>query len=185
MRFLHKTLTSAAVILALAGVVIAAHARDAEVGKPAPPIEARTIGGAPFSLAAQKGKVVVLNVWATWCGPCREEMPALDAYYKKYRSRGLEMLALSVDVAADLPKVRELMQAFSFPAALISDANVGGYGRMRAMPQTFVIDANGILRRDGFVDKGVVSEDLLERVVTPLLPVGAATAPTSNTGKAR
>lgn len=151
-----------------------AYAREAEVGKPAPAIEARTMSGAHFSLAAQRGKVVIINIWATWCGPCRAEMPALDAFYKKHRAEGVELLALSADVAGDLPQVRAVMQAFSFPAALISDTQMSGYGRMRQIPQTYIIDANGVLQRDGFVDKGVVDTALLERVITPLLPAPQA-----------
>ena len=154
---------------ALASTVSSASARDAEVGKPAPPIVARTLSGDQFSLAAQRGTVVIINVWATWCGPCRAEMPALDAFYKKHRADGLALLAVSADVASDLPQVREVMKNYGFPAAVISEAQMSGYGRMRQIPQTYVIDADGMLRRDGMVDKGVVDTALLEEVVAPLL----------------
>ncbi len=59
-----------------------------DVGQPAPALVAQELSGQTFDLAAQRGKVVVINFWATWCPPCRKEMPALDAFYRKYHSQG-------------------------------------------------------------------------------------------------
>lgn len=154
------------VFFCLAGTAVA---RDAESGKAAPPLDAKTLDGQHFTLAGHAGKVVIVNIWATWCGPCREEMPALEDFYRKHHGEGLELLAISADDAGDLPQVREVMKAFSFPSALLRDTRMSGYGRIRQIPQTYVIDARGILRRDGFVDKGMIDRELLERVVTPLL----------------
>jgi cytochrome c biogenesis protein CcmG/thiol:disulfide interchange protein DsbE len=146
-----------------------ANARDAQLGQQAPAIELKTLDGQSFSLAKEKGKVVILNFWATWCGPCREEMPALDAYYKKHHADGLEMLAISIDVPDDLDKVKQVMKSFSFPAALLNSAGLPAYGRIRQMPQTYVIDRQGILRRDGFIEKGKIDTAILDEAVTPLL----------------
>lgn len=144
-------------------------ARDTEEGKPAPPIEAQTLDGRHFTLAAQAGKVVIVNFWATWCPPCREEMPALEAYYDKHHNEGLELLAISVDAPDDLAKVKEVMKAYRFPAALIDNASLSGYGRIRQIPQTYLIDRQGILRRDGMKEKGKIDVATLEQAVTPLL----------------
>ena len=144
-------------------------AREAETGKQAPALEARTLDGAPFTLAAQNGKVVIVNFWATWCGPCRAEMPALDAFYRRHRDEGLVVLAVSADAEGDLQKVREAMRSFSFPAAMMSATTMTGYGRIRSIPQTYVIDTRGMLQRDGFSEKGTVDAETLERVVTALL----------------
>ena len=166
LRSCRNAFCLAAVFVTFSGSV---HARDAEEGMPAPAIEAQTLNGQRFSLAAAKGKVVIINFWATWCGPCREEMPALEAFYREHGSDGLEVLAISTDISTDLSKVQDAMKPFSFPAALISQTRIDGYGRIRQIPQTYVIDAQGILRRDGFKEKGKIDSDFLERVVTPLL----------------
>ena len=73
----------------------------AEVGRPAPSLVASDLNGQTFDLSALRGKVVVVNFWATWCPPCREEMPALNAFYERYHSKGLEMIGLSTDRARD------------------------------------------------------------------------------------
>ncbi len=64
---------------------------------------------------APRGKVALINVWAGWCPPCREEMPLLDAFYRKYRAQGAGLLASSADDAGDEDGVRRIMQRFSFP----------------------------------------------------------------------
>jgi thiol-disulfide isomerase/thioredoxin len=138
-------------------------------GKPAPALEAKLLDGQALSLASQSGKVVVINFWATWCAPCRAEMPALDAFYRKHRDEGLVVLAISLDEPDKEAKVREVMKAFSFPAALGSQSDFKGYMRIWRLPLTFVVDRSGVLRQnDWFGDPGL-DEALLERTVTPLL----------------
>jgi cytochrome c biogenesis protein CcmG, thiol:disulfide interchange protein DsbE len=140
-----------------------------EEGKAAPALEARLLSGESFSLGNAAGKVVVINFWATWCAPCRAEMPALDAYYRKHRDKGLVVLALSMDEPKDEAKVRAVMKAFAFPAALGPQSDFKGYMRIWRLPLTFVVDRSGILRsKDWYGDPGI-DEALLERTVTPLL----------------
>jgi cytochrome c biogenesis protein CcmG, thiol:disulfide interchange protein DsbE len=143
--------------------------RDPEEGQPAPRAEAKLLDGSTFSLAGQTGKVVILNFWATWCTPCRKEMPALEAYYEKHQAEGLAMLAISMDAPQDESKVRELMRAYSFPAAMMGDAGVKGYGRIWRVPLTFVIDRRGILRKDAWHGDPIIDLEQLEKLVTPLL----------------
>jgi cytochrome c biogenesis protein CcmG/thiol:disulfide interchange protein DsbE len=138
-------------------------------GKPAPGIEAKLLDGSVFSLAAQSGKVVLVNLWATWCAPCRAEMAAFDAYYRKHRDEGLQFVAISVDDPKDDAAVREVMREFAFPAALVRDANIKGYGRIWRIPLTFVIDRKGILQKGDWYGNPGFDVPLLEATVTPLL----------------
>ena len=147
----------------------AALARGPEVGKAAPALQATLLDGSQFRNADQTGQVIILNFWATWCAPCRAEMPALDAYYQKHRAEGLKILAISMDEPEDEAKVRQVMATFSFPAAMARNANFKGYGRIWRIPLTFVIDRDGILRKDGWYGDSGIDLPMLEKTVTPLL----------------
>jgi len=146
-----------------------AWAKGLVVGAPAPSIEATLLDGSRFSLAQARGKVVVVNVWATWCGPCRAEMPALETFYKAHRDDGLVVLALSADDPGDMAQVRTVMRDFSYPCAMAHDAKLAGYGRLWRVPLTFVVDRDGILRRDGFTAAPTIDAAALEQDVLPWL----------------
>ncbi len=135
----------------------ALQAKGPEVGKVAPPYQVKLLDGSHLSDADQLGDVVILNFWATWCVPCRAEMPALEAYYQKHRAEGFKLVAISMDQPEDEAKVRQVMATFSFPAAMARDANFKGYGRIWRLALPFVIDRGGILRKDGWYgDAGIV-----------------------------
>jgi cytochrome c biogenesis protein CcmG, thiol:disulfide interchange protein DsbE len=158
------------IALALAGLlVVHGHAVAISEGAPAPALDGRLFDGSRFSLADHAGKVVVLNFWASWCAPCREEMPALDAYYRRHRSEGLEMIAISMDNPKDEAKAREIMRAFAFAGAFAREMNIKGYGRIWRLPLTFVIDRQGVLRKDGWYGESLLDTATLEATVTPLL----------------
>jgi cytochrome c biogenesis protein CcmG, thiol:disulfide interchange protein DsbE len=138
-------------------------------GAPAPALHGTLFDGTHFSLEDYAGKVVVLNFWATWCAPCREEMPALDAYYRRHRSEGLEVVAISMDNPKDEAKARDMMQAYAFSAAFGRELSLKAYGRIWRLPLTFVIDRQGVLRKDGWTGDPLLDAVTLEKVVTPLL----------------
>jgi thiol-disulfide isomerase/thioredoxin len=155
-------------LMFLAILLAAPTLHAAQVGAAAPLFTATLMDGGRFS-TADSGGVVLINFWATWCEPCRKEMPALDAYYRKHREQGLKMVAVSMDDPADAAKVRQVMRAYAFPAAMVADVQAKGYGRIWHIPMTFVIDRNGVLRKDDWSEPNGLDEATLERVVTPLL----------------
>ncbi|WP_051710412.1 TlpA family protein disulfide reductase [Andreprevotia chitinilytica] len=157
-------LAIAALCLATA---IPSYAIDA--GKPAPAFTAKSLAAKSINLAVLAGKVVVINFWATWCSPCRQEMPALDAFYRQHQAEGLEVIGVSVDDNADLPLVKTLAQAVSYPIAMSDDASFSGYGRIWRVPLTFVIDRKGIVRTNGWQGDTLIDAATLESTVLPLL----------------
>jgi peroxiredoxin len=123
-------------------------ASPGSVGTAAPAYESRTLDGAPASLAALKGKVVLLNVWATWCHPCRDEIPELEALHQRFRARGLEVIGVSVDAAGMEAGIRSFMTDFrmTYPVWLDPDERVSAQFLTTGVPETFLIDRAGVIR---------------------------------------
>ena len=140
-----------------------------QAGDSVPALVLTQLDGKDFDLAAEKGHVVVLNFWATWCEPCREEMPVLDAFYRKYRDRGVVVFGLSEDDTDEAGEVRTMMAAFAYPAALARGAREDGFHMPRALPLTYVIDGQGVIRAKLWPSGTPVTEENLERAVEPLL----------------
>ena len=154
----------------LAAAPLALAAAPPAVDQPAPRLVVPQLDGHPFDLAKLRGKVVLVNVWATWCSPCREEMPTLNAFYRRYHSHGLVLLGLSIDEASDAAQARQVMKQFSYPGALASAAKVNGFGEPIAVPITYVIDAHGVIRAQLQAEgPSGVSKQALEAAVLPLL----------------
>ena len=128
--------------LGLANAAATAHAAPV-TGRPAPPLVGRTLDGQRFDLAALRGRVVVINLWATWCGPCREEMPALDAFSRQYASRGVVVVGLTEDKPQALPMAQRIMGSFVYPAVPAATATEDGFGMPPSLPVTVVIGRTG------------------------------------------
>ena len=143
-----------------------------EEGKAVPAFEIATTDGKLFKVSEARGEVIVVNLWATWCTFCREEMPALETYYQRHKSEGLRVIAVSMDEAGEDSKVKEIMQAYSYPAGVGRLSNLKAFGRIWRLPMTFVIDRSGILRKDGSEGDPKIDLASLEREVTPLLKAG-------------
>jgi peroxiredoxin len=122
-----------------------------DIGTPAQDFRLMDLDGTVHSLSQHQGKVVFLNFWATWCGPCKVEMPAMESLYQAFRSQGLEILAVSVDQqgAAVTRPFKEAM-GLSFPILHDSDYQVGLTYGARTLPMTYVIDRKGVIRQRVF-----------------------------------
>jgi thiol-disulfide isomerase/thioredoxin len=140
------------------------------VGKPAPPLALHTLDGQTLSTESLRGKVVILAFWATWCAPCREELPLLSSYAKAHADQGLQVLGFSLDAADNLAMVRQVAAGLSFPVGLLGSEWAGDYGRIWKLPVSFTIDRSGVLVDISWDDaQPGWTEARLQRVVTPLL----------------
>lgn len=145
-------------------------AHHLKVGEPAPPLVLHTLDGKSISTSDLKGQVVVVTFWATWCEPCREELPLLSAYAAEHKADGLAILGFSLDDADNLEAVKKVAATLSFPTGLLGSPWAGGYGRVWRIPVSFVIDRNGNLVEDGWGEaEPAFTRARLEREITPLL----------------
>lgn len=117
-----------------------------DVGAQAPEFSYPTLGGGTKSLGDYRGKVVLVNVWATWCNPCREEMPSIERLYQMMKGQPFEILAVSIDVrgATDVePFAKQL--GLTFPILLDGDGEIQDLYQTTGVPESFIIDKNGVV----------------------------------------
>ena len=128
-----------------------------QIGKKAAEFSLPAVNGETIALQSLRGKVVLLNFWATWCGPCRQELPELARVQEKFRDRGLAVVAVTVDnevenVRAFLKKYDIKLQALWDKKKKVADAYV-----VEKMPSSYLIDRNGVVR---FIHRGYTPEEL-------------------------
>jgi len=147
-----------------------ASAHTLRIGDPAPPATLTTLNGEHITTTELLGSVVILTFWATWCVPCRDELPLLSAYLTLHGSAGLRILGFGLDGPEQIDAVRAVAQKLAFPVGLLGDARMPGYGRIWRIPVSFTIDRQGRLIDNGWQDSQPVwTQERLERIVTPLL----------------
>jgi len=147
-----------------------ARANDLHVGERAPPATLVTLDGRKVSTPDLIGSVVILTFWATWCEPCRDELPLLSKYASEHASQGLRVLGFSLDLPQEVAGVRHVAQSLSFPNGLLASSSAPGYGRIWRLPVSFTIDRKGLLVDNGWLAKKPVwTQERLDRIVTPLL----------------
>ena len=122
-----------------------------KLGEPAPNFQLRDLQGRLVTLSDLRGKVVLLNFWATWCGPCRVEMPAMEQLYRMFSRKDFEILAVSID-AQGVAVTRPFQQEYhlTFPILHDADYRVGLMYGVRSLPMTFLVDRQGVVRHQIF-----------------------------------
>ena len=143
--------------LALLGVAaLALPAQAAEPSGNAPDFTLKSAGGPNLRLQEQRGRVVMINFWATWCGPCRVEMPHLNRLYDKYRSAGFQLLGVNIDEDPAKAQALATKLGLQFPVLFDADKRVSKLYDLTTMPSTVLVDRDGRVRhvhrgyRDGY-----------------------------------
>ena len=165
---MQRSLKIVLFILAISGSVASAIPE-----KEQPPLSSRTIDGKSFRLADLSGDVVIVNFWATWCAPCRIEMPALDGYYRAHRHEGLAMLAISVEPGVSVRKLQRATAGYAFAISRVDDTDLARSAIPVAIPETRIYGRDGRLR--SVTAGSPLTPAQLERIVTPLLHERGAT----------
>jgi peroxiredoxin len=142
---MHESLLAWAVAVALAISSISAMAKPVS-GEESPDFTLKSRDGGNIKLSEQRGNIVLINFWASWCGPCREELPAFEALYQEYQDLGVEILAINVDDEAE--KANVLLQDIevSFPVLFDTSGEVSELYDVSAMPTTVIVDRDGNVR---------------------------------------
>ncbi len=134
-----------------------------KIGQPSPDFELTLIDGTKTRLADLRGKVVVLNFWATWCVPCKRELPLLDTYYQLRRAHGLEIFAIATQDSLTNSQLRPLFASMAMPSVRKIK---GSYAVMGGLPTNYIIDRAGIVR---YAKAGAFDLDQLNTLLVPLL----------------
>jgi len=151
----------------------AAWAGGLRVGAPAPAATLVTLDGQRIATTELHGQVVILTFWATWCSPCRDELPLLSDYLATHAAAGLRVLGFSLDTREEIAEVRRVAQSLRFPVGFLSDSSAPGYGRIWRLPVSFTIDRQGLLAADGWKEKKPAwTRERLDQLVAPLLASG-------------
>ena len=148
----------------------AALAGGLRVGERAPQATLVTLEGQRLSTADLLGEVVILTFWATWCAPCREELPLLSDYFAQHADVGLRVLGFCLDTPEKLAEVRAVAHSLRFPVGFLTENSAPGYGRIWRLPVNFTIDRKGILVENGWKEKSPSwTRQRLDEIVSPLL----------------
>jgi peroxiredoxin len=124
----------------------AIQASEIAPGQAAPTFTLKSQSGKNLSLREYRGQVIMINFWATWCGPCRQEMPALNALYEKYRSAGFMLFGVNVDgESANAAQMADRLKV-SYPILFDTDKRASALYRIDAMPMTVLVDRDGKIR---------------------------------------
>lgn len=139
-----------------------------EEGNIAPDFQLTTIDGKSMKLSEQRGKKVFLNFWATWCPPCRAEMPDMENFYKDQKNNSFVILAVNYTTQEkNKDDVHQFVEDFglTFPILLDHDGSISSHYQIFTIPTTFVIDSNGVIQKK-FV--GPLNKEMMEKLVSSI-----------------
>jgi thiol-disulfide isomerase/thioredoxin len=152
-----------------AGLIGEAPKDRLKIGDPAPDFALAQLGGDPVQLSKLRGKVVFINFWATWCDPCREEMPDIQRIYQKYKNQDVVVLAVNVRENADAAKSYFKTNNLTMPVLLDTTGAVPGGFRVTRYPETYIIDRQG---RVGEFSIGAFNYATMEQKIQAVLARG-------------
>ena len=141
-RGIHR----AVAVSALIACALSAPARAVELGQAAPDFSAPGVDGGSVSLSAYRGRVVYLDFWASWCGPCAQALPALDALRKEFPPGDFQVVAVNVDRERAVAKKFLTKRPVGYPSALDPEGVLPAKYGVDSMPTSFLIDRNGVVR---------------------------------------
>ncbi|MEG3174763.1 TlpA disulfide reductase family protein [Sphingomonas sp. RB3P16] len=154
---------SASLALLVSAIAMSGASAAPKVGEVAPRYELTLIDGSKISSEQLRGQVVVLNFWATWCGPCKAELPLLDAYYDAQKGHGLKVFAIATEDSLPPYQLKKLFAAMHMPSARKIK---GPYAAMTGVPTNFIIDRAGRLR---YAKANAFDLDALNTLLVPML----------------
>lgn len=173
-RLLGAALAGSAGLLCTVGARAAHTVRPWPVGRATPPLQLTDLDGKAWSLAALKGHPVVVNFWATWCEPCRAEMPSLDQLARLHAKSGLVVLSVNYREAPAVVRQYLAARPLSLPVLLDADGEAAGEWTPRVFPTTVLIERSGLARASviGELDwTGETARALMAPLLTPAKPV--------------
>ena len=140
-----------------------------QAGFAAPDFTLQTPAGISYTLSESRGQPMMVNLWATWCPPCRAEMPAIERMYREYGERGLVILALNMTYQDDPLEVAPFIEKYdlTFPVLLETTGDVAAAYQLRSLPTSFFIDRQGVITR--VIVGGPMSEALLRTYIGEIL----------------
>jgi cytochrome c biogenesis protein CcmG/thiol:disulfide interchange protein DsbE len=141
---------AAAILISLALTLVACASPDAKpgVGIEAPELVGTTLAGDTVALSSFRGEPLLINLWATWCAPCRRETPYLQTLHERYREQGLRVVGVTVDTRGAASAVRDFVDEFGVTYTILEDPDMISMDRYAVigLPATFLVDREGVIR---------------------------------------
>jgi cytochrome c biogenesis protein CcmG, thiol:disulfide interchange protein DsbE len=144
-------------------IAVPLNARTPRVWDVGPDFEVTTLDGTKITSQELKGNVILLNFWATWCVPCRAELPLIDTFALRLKKNGLSVLAVTTEDSVPIKRLRPLASLVSFPMVRKFK---GRYGVLEGVPTNYIIDRRGVVR---YAKAGAFDLDELNKLIIPLL----------------